>query len=664
LTDHARLPRRADLQPPSRTIPHAWATEQGLTLMKSKGITIWEQHVEKMVLGLAFVAFAYFAATQFLGNPNAATINNQSVPPSEIDRLLEEKAKAINVKLSDDARPTIELPQVKPIADQMLAALTDPISPVDALALPQYYLVPQGKGLDILEPKAYHVPELDAPAPTRPKQYHDALTEEVVSAYPDELRDKFPPGQPYDLAYVTHFGEVDLAQLREELRKFDADHAQIPSTWYGGKPLFIDLVVERGEVVGDEITNVVILPPLPGQYSFRDSMKEQLSVDDRNVMLEELLKPEVQNAVIQPEFLATRRGSWQPLTIGELDEVEEVAVVDEDENELEQLDRRIRRAQQERDRIDTQLKEIGGPLEDTGSTPDDEPAMPRGGGGGAGPSKGGGGGSLSNTGGDALGADKERTRKQRIALTRKLKQLDERLARYQQEREVKHGAMLVEEVEDTGPADRIMVWGHDINVEPGKTYRYRMTIKVLNPFFARRLNLKPEQQSLADQVTLESPPSEWSDPITVSPPVRVFLTRASAASQGPDLGRGTTFGSATFQVFRFHDGLTWLQEFIVEPGDRVGSTKRVKLTGAQGAVKEESINFSTNWVVVDIIQDAEAPKAGALPSQQGMEARVVLMDMQTGEITEMRDPRDDKNSALRQELLDEVEMSEDAAFSS
>ncbi len=636
--------------------------------MKNKGITIWEQHVEKLVLLLAILAAGYFVSTQFIGNPNAATIGGKQVAPGEVDAILEAKAREISQKLSDDAPPTLEFPEVKPVVDVMVASLEDSVSPVNEIMIPSYDTVPRG-GVIGLGPKAYHVPQLLAAAPTFAKQYHDALTQEAVSAH--NLGDRFETGQPLDITFVSFFGKIDVKQVREQLELFDAEHAQIPSVWYSGKPLWVDLVIEREEQMGENVWgNRTVLPPLPGQYSFRSQLSAKMSIDQRNRVVDELLKPEVQSAIIQPEFLPTRRGSWQPMSVSDLETAmtEPTNVASDADNEVATLDRVIRRLSQERDRVSKALDELGGPLIDEETEPAGRPGgtkPPRGSGGGnappgAGPGKGGGG--MSNTKGTDAAAD-ARSKERRLQLSKRLRQLENQIAAKQQEREKLAGALVVETVEDDGPADQIMVWGHDIDVEPGKVYRYRMTLRLINPFFARRLNLVPEQQQLADQIALDTPPSEWSEPISVDPSVRIFLTSARPASDGRDV-IGGGFGSATFQVFRFYDGLTWQEEFVVEPGERIGDRRRISIQSGSPDTpgRSEDIDFRTQWMVVDIIPDAEPVPSGRLTQGQGLQAKVVLLDLQTGKTLELRDPRSDRFSLVRQELLEEVELSELAAL--
>ncbi len=61
--------------------------------MKTKGITVWEQHAEKFVLGLAGLLFVGFTAIQFIGDPNAVPLGAKEITPAEVDGILTEEAE-------------------------------------------------------------------------------------------------------------------------------------------------------------------------------------------------------------------------------------------------------------------------------------------------------------------------------------------------------------------------------------------------------------------------------------------------------------------------------------------------------------------------------------------------------------------------------------------
>ena len=193
--------------------------------------------------------------------------------------------------------------------------------------------------------------------------------------------------------------------------------------------------------------------------------------------------------------------------------------------------------------------------------------------------------------------------------------------------------------------DEILVWAHDITVEPGRTYRFRTSVSVYNPFFGRKRSLVESQQSLAQAFTLASPPSEWSQPVRIYPLQRVFITGAStsgAAVQG--------FGRATAEVYRFYDGIQWVEKFQVAPGGVVGGVKDVRLPNGGGT---RQIDFSTNFFVLDIVEDHDTSRPAVR-----QQARVLLQDLLDPQIVEMRDPRTEDRDPERQRLRDRLPIKE------
>ncbi|MCZ6851787.1 MAG: hypothetical protein O7F17_09115, partial [Planctomycetota bacterium] len=71
--------------------------------MKTKGITIWELHAERIVLGLATVLLVVFTARQFIGEPNAVPKPQGTgvIAPDEIDALLQAEAERLLERLDE-----------------------------------------------------------------------------------------------------------------------------------------------------------------------------------------------------------------------------------------------------------------------------------------------------------------------------------------------------------------------------------------------------------------------------------------------------------------------------------------------------------------------------------------------------------------------------------
>ncbi len=202
--------------------------------------------------------------------------------------------------------------------------------------------------------------------------------------------------------------------------------------------------------------------------------------------------------------------------------------------------------------------------------------------------------------------------------------------------------------------DEVWTWVHDMDIVAGHQYRYRFTIKVYNPFFAKKLSLIGEQHHLADDFAMESVTSEWSEPVRVDPFVRYFITRAVPSGYGAASGN-LGLGSAEAEVFRFHDGRWHSRTFPVQPGDRIGGARIVEIESSEEPASDGmgeggddgtmlagdvEIDFGTGLYVLEII-----PNATLDPSKVrfGREAVVVLapLDSSMGMGHVIRDPRGD-----------------------
>ncbi len=152
------------------------------------------------------------------------------------------------------------------------------------------------------------------------------------------------------------------------------------------------------------------------------------------------------------------------------------------------------------------------------------------------------------------------------------------------------------------------------------------------------------QQSLAQAFTLDSPPSEWSSPARMHPLRRVFIV---GASTGGSAVQG--FGRATAEVYRFYDGIQWVEKFQVAPGGVVGEVKDVRLP--DGSTRK--IDFSTTLFVLDIVEDIDTGRTGrGRPTRP--RARVLLQDLVDPQIVEWRDPLAEERDPDRQRLRDKL----------
>ncbi|MCH6551440.1 MAG: hypothetical protein IH804_05430, partial [Planctomycetes bacterium] len=330
--------------------------------MTVKGITIWERYIERIVLAIAVLTLVGFTVMQFVGEPNAVTMDGRSVAPGEVDRLLEAQAERLRSRLASGAASAIDFDAAdfRGVRKYFQEHLTASVSPAPRLAR-FYPRMMVGSAEAPPGGVAFVVPAIPAPRPVDAGQTFDALTEEVVNQYA-ALSERFPT-QPADLTWVTPAAVFESAQVLREFRRQgpDGEPAAIPPSWYNDRVRVLDVTVERQELTGGEWTNLTTLEPIPGQRTFRPILDGEVDVTDRQDILRDLADPTVQTAIIQPPFYATRNDNWAAPKINGSQVNENADAVDEDTRRLR---RQLARALRQRDKTAKELDKEGGPLRD------------------------------------------------------------------------------------------------------------------------------------------------------------------------------------------------------------------------------------------------------------------------------------------------------------
>lgn len=614
--------------------------------MKIKGITVWEQYAEFILFGAVAVVFALYLVTQFSSSTNAVRIDNVEMRPGEIDGKLAERADALNRRIRDDASTAVEIAMPAKKLPEFNAGLARSISPASP-NVPPSPIVAIGTGASVdIGGQAYVVPSV--PSPERPvsMQFFDGLDPLSVEGV-EALETRYGDA-PYDATWVTAAAVFDVSSVLSQYRKSGSQN-ELPlrEKWYNGRVDILDVLVNREELIDGVWTSAGDVELLPGQYSFRDRMGDGVDAGSRDEILGELIRPGVQDAVVRPSFLMTRNSDWaHPAMYG--DEGDGDNEMLREKRRYQSLQQQIKQTQADLDRLGG--NQPGGSGGGGGGGPGGGPGGggpmgsggsggPMGGGGGGPMGSGGSGGPMGGGGGGPMGSGSgggsgQMTRQQR---EKKISQLTLSLNRMERQREKSQarleglGINVGEDGESldlfTGDANEVWVWVHDLNVLPGHTYRYQFTVRVYNPFFAKKLSLIPEQHALADELTMDSSASVWSQPMHVDSFVQYEITRAVPAGYGAASG-SMGLGHAEVEVRRFYDGQWWPRTFPVQPGDQVGGIRRVTSqvanedggsvggqpgeSGSGGETEPTSepakdllIDFSTGTFVLDIIPNVD-----------------------------------------------------------
>ncbi len=608
--------------------------------MKLKGITIWEQHVEKIVLGVIGAAFLVFAGMQLIGNPHAVEIAGEEYTPRDVDDRVAEQATQIMSRLDPDAPPEVELVQALSPQESFQQAMA---STLDERRLARTYasLSPEVEGV-ATEERPFVVPEVPVASQVLARQYEDALEESAVEDH-EELASYLPGGdEPPDIMYTTVGLEYPIAELREELRRTDheGERQSVPEAWYGGQAYFIDVVYERQRYEDGQWVESTRLEPIPGQSTYRPRLEAEdeddaIDASARDDILTQLSDPSSQQAIVQPAFYATRNDAWIPPFSPVFDEMEQGE--QRVQTRADRLQRQLRQLNMRLSRLEARMRELDIPF-DPGSGGGGEAG---GGGGEDGGGIGGMGGSQGGGGPDSGRADQMRDQRERML--EQIEDIESELEALGEEVEEFDDRTSFDVFED----DEVYMWAHDIDVEPGETYRYRAQVRIYNPFFARRLFLVEDQQHLADKFTLDSDFTEWSEPIQVRPRQVIYYVDARPPSED-EVTRIRDLGQVDAEVYRFYDGRWWMETFRIQPGDRIGLETQRRGRRDEG----EDIDFKTDWYLVDCISDVDRETP-----------LVMAQHLYTGELSGMLDPetqvRDPERQRLRQLVREARELDPD-----
>lgn len=611
-----------------------------------KGISLIEQHVEKLVVAILALILLAVLAMQFLTAPNRVSMGGEEVDPSEIEGRLRAKADAINGRLGGGGSeaPLVEggIPKV---ADDFVSGLDRGVAPRPRLPQIDHALAKSLLPGDVSSGDAtYHVPRFAPLAMLDVRQESATITESEIVSTPG-LKDLLAASGEVDVTWSIPVAKVDLKGLREELRASRDGAAAIPDLWYNGNLYLVDLVFERQQLGDAGWGEASVVSPLPGRFSLRKELaSDKVDAVLRDEVFRLLGSRERAFEILQPGFYETIRDAFSAGSI--LGDTGPAAAPGESA-EVSRVRRSLAAKKVNLSKVEADLKELGGPLRGS-----DEKDKRKGGGDGEDGGSGGGGSKTPGSGmgmGSGVGgkrglsgssADDEATRAKRRLLTNQFDRLTADVKRLTDEyNRLAPGGETVKapEADDLAKTDTLVVWAHDLGVKPGATYRYRARLEIYNPFFARTRQLSGEQADLAKAFSLSTAVSEWSEPVSMEPEVTFFLVDA-----GPGEGR-LGLGTAKFEVFRYVEGERRRETFTVQPGDRIGDER------ATGKVKRE-IDFGTDWFVVDVIDGLPTE---ARSDAKGRTARVVVSDGRGQAVVRMA--AKDLGHPLRVKFNDQVE---------
>ncbi|MEO1236225.1 MAG: hypothetical protein AAFX76_05495 [Planctomycetota bacterium] len=636
--------------------------------MKTKDFGFFQQHTEKIVLGLGVAVLVGIGLTQFvLGEPNAVDLGNQkNVAPDEIKDTVVGEAQRLRGRL-DRPRPDVEAIAVPRYARSFRDLYRLDIASDQAIAP----LASTGLAPELNRVISPDYPERFLPTPPiandlLAKAEHGVLADDGTDRF-FRLQEIVGNTQPADFPYVSVSGKFPLAELKARYEATDrpAENRLEEGLWIERLvATSVRLLRQKQDPVTGEWGEATMIAPLPGQIALPEEGDPSLTFEQTQ-QLQDFVRQN-QEGIRRPEFPSISNGPWTPPDINNRQFTpEELRRIDEINDQIRRLERRIAQSTGRDERSERRPNRGDRGLRDNSRGAFDPRGLDDGGGIDRGPS------------------DADNRRQDRAA--RRVDEWRAEIAELQQELNEIRG--VDEPIEQPGTfrapdgldgfdgfdptqfgggsfpgapgnipirrnpgvgvsaddvPETITVWAHDLTAEPGQTYRYKIVVGVLNPLY-RFSRLNPEQlEANQDRLTLLPDPAElesavWSAPITLDPEFYFFLTGGSR-----DQNR------ANFEVWTVHDGLWRSSEFTEYPGDPIGGMAEVN--GVPGPVP-----MRVGPILLDV--DTVTPPSGrgssvrALfldPASGRIDSRLVVLDKDSPDLLELRLKADEqlRNSQL------------------
>ena len=552
--------------------------------MKTKGTSLWEQYIEYVALVVAIALLGWFAWGAF-GSKIEHRQGKIVVQAGTVDDELLKAASALENKLKDGTQSPLAITAPEALYDKYSRQLNQSVSPKDRVVFPTVDLTAElDTNQDVQsELREYVSPVIPEPLNMKTRQWHGTIAQSAI-AETEELRESIE-GPPHDTMWVQVAGTIDIDAILESYAATDG-YSAIPQQWYDEAIDIFDVEIQRQQKIDDEWSSPEVISTLPGHLSYRTQLDEgTIDAIERDEIIRQL-RTGKQDDIVTPSFYTLK--GYRPK------ELEDPSVwsgdIEIEESPLQILQNQLKKVEEKIQKQEDDIVEINQDIKDAGTGS---------GGGIGGGGRGGGGGGSSGSSDLKI----ERLQRKLVRAQATLAKLIEGKDAIEEAIEELKASSILEEGE-TVMSGEVWVWGHDMSVVPGETYRYRMLVQLANPFFGHKPSLYQRQHSLANLVVIASKQSDWSDPIRVQESKQWFVKQAKSVDvlSSNDIQNR---GYISIDIFEFSDG-QW--------------TKKSRDIRVGQPLAAEGIGESLGWFVLDVIEDVH----GEIALLQNMETRQIL----------------------------------------
>lgn len=544
--------------------------------MKAKGINFFEQHAEKIVLGLVLLVLAAVILLQFAARP-MVTVNNQPYPPGDALQPLEREALDLAAAVNAENPAIPDLPEMAQGSE--LARIDAPLLPngPTRVALTRRPTLP-GAGSDTALGDE-RIADVRVPAPVEATAavtigavdpYFVADNSDVMTAYVNDV-------QPYDLIGATVEARFSGTAFRELLSSAPDGERAIPRNWWASGVPVVRVDAERQARLPDGSWGPA--EPVAGHAPSRTDLSALIqAVEPTNSVELNRTINEIDSrtaAVLRPEYPDLIAGRpWAP-PLFQPEEGPSPEDIASNVDDFLNLNRRIIRAQEDIADLEERLRRIrereAADRERDGGNDGSRP-----GGRGGAPGMGGGVSGGSSGGGEDDGPSGSED--SRSGIERRIDRLREDIERDRERMNdlgIPDASRLFTPLNwqeayqnDTALLDNdaVALWVHDLAVEPGTEYRYRLRVAVVSPLLGQIALQRggEDDRARAAQAVVEGEWSDWSEPVETPRREYYFVSGGNDGETGL-----VSRVSARVEMYELYYGFFRQGSFNAEPGQQL-----------------------------------------------------------------------------------------------
>lgn len=578
--------------------------------------SFFEEHIEKVVLGVVGLVCIWLFKTFVLFSPNTVPYDKKEFSPGEIDPYIRTLAQKVEFELKQPVTSAqAAAPQVDPQVGSFLAMMACSIRDVNtSLSLP----LPYNSSTALAGRAPYKLPGIGDITDVAVGHIRAAAYVPFVPITSQKAYDK-SNSEPNDIDLVTVEGKYNVAALYEEMRR-SFTGADVPMEWRDpclANPVFAAVQLQRQELLQDgSWGNWQVVPR--ARIESRKQMFEAIQ-DTENlppggvkVQLLQFDNPDVRMDLLQPMAyqIASADVEWFPPSLHK--KFEDLLR----KEKLEDKRKAVEEKKKEEERQPGQRSE-----DRRGSVFGTQPGGTR-----TSPTR---SGTITGRGGvyqgsQGLAGTRERLprgRTERGATTTgrgpgvyddtglygQTGLYDERdrrgRSRTREPSDIQTDYLLNPRNIPTGPStgdvyyeyDDILItrrtdlskmreplvfWAHDDTVEPAKIYRYRIRLGVFNPAAGAGQSSK-QNNSQKNQVVLWSNFSNVTEAVHIPAKLYFFANEIQEAAK-----------TVTVQVSKYVLGYWHSQEFRVKPGEVIGKVVETEVPKKEDRIKDRRLAFA------------------------------------------------------------------------